>query len=102
MSEKNVASAVAYYKAMNDKNIAGMEKYLHPEVQFIGPLAELKGKQAVLEAAKRFVLLFKNLTIRAQLGAQQQARDGGHRRAAHRGAVARLSRCAQLQVRCRR
>ena len=37
MSKNNVATAVAFYTAMGEKNIAAMGKYLHPEVRFIGP-----------------------------------------------------------------
>ncbi len=49
-----------------------MEKYLHPEVHLIGPLANLKGKDAVLNAVKHLVAFFNKLTIRAQLGAGDQ------------------------------
>lgn len=72
MSEKNLASAVAYYQAMNRKDLSVMEKYLHPEVHLIGPLANLKGKDAVLNAVKHLVAFFNKLTIRAQLGAGDQ------------------------------
>jgi ketosteroid isomerase-like protein len=44
MAEKNVTSAEAYYKAMNDKDAAGVARHLHPDVQFIGPMATLAGK----------------------------------------------------------
>ncbi|MEI8364801.1 MAG: nuclear transport factor 2 family protein [Parachlamydiaceae bacterium] len=46
MSEKNVTSAVAYYQAMNNKDLSVIEKYLHPKVRFIGPMAEITGKDA--------------------------------------------------------
>lgn len=42
MSEKNIASAVVYYQAMGNKDLFTIEKYLHPEVQFIGPMADLR------------------------------------------------------------
>ncbi len=74
MSEKNVTSAVAYYQAMNDKNLVVIEKFLHPDVRFLGPLADITGKNAYLESLKRFFLLsFKKLTIRAQFGHGDQA-----------------------------
>ncbi|MDB6081062.1 MAG: hypothetical protein JWO53_334 [Chlamydiia bacterium] len=73
MSEKNVATAVAYYQAMGSQDLTTMEKCLHPEVQFIGPMAEMKGKEAVLEAAKRFCSMITKVTIRAQFGSNDQA-----------------------------
>src|SRR5258705_308768 len=73
MSNNNVAIAEAYYTAMSEKNLAGMEKYLHPDVHFIGPLAELTGKKLVLEGANRFIALFNTLTIRTKFGSGDQA-----------------------------
>jgi len=73
MNENNVAVAEAYYTAMKEKNVEGMGKYLHPDVQFKGPLVEIKGKEAFLEAAKGFVTFFKTLTIRAKFGSGDQA-----------------------------
>ncbi len=72
MSAKNIASAVAYYQAMNIKDLSAMEKYLHPEVRLIGPMADISGKDIVLNAVKHFAAIFKNLTIRAQCGAGDQ------------------------------
>ena len=68
MSEKNIASAVAYYQAINNKDISVMEKYLHPEVHLIGPLADITGKDAVLNTVKHILAVFNKLTIRAQFG----------------------------------
>ncbi len=45
MSQKNIASAVAYYQAMSNKDISVMEKYLHPEIHLIGPLADITGNK---------------------------------------------------------
>ena len=72
MSEKNLASAVAYYQAMNNKDLSTMEKYLHPEVRLIGPLADIKGKDAVLSSLKHLLSLLHKLTIRTQLGTGDQ------------------------------
>lgn len=58
MSKKNMIIAESYYKAMGDKDLEGIAKYLHPDVQFIAPLAKMTGKNAVLEAVKRFFSLF--------------------------------------------
>lgn len=72
MSEKNIASAVAYYQAINNKNLSVMEKYLHPEVHLIGPLSDIKGKDAVLNSLKHLLSVLKKLTIRAQFGKGDQ------------------------------
>ena len=72
MSEKNVALAVAYYQAMNNKDLSVMEKYLHEEVRLIGPIADITGKDAVLNSVKHLIAFFNKLTIRAQFGAGDQ------------------------------
>jgi ketosteroid isomerase-like protein len=41
VAETNVASAETYYKAMNDKDLAGIARHLHPDVRFISPVADL-------------------------------------------------------------
>ena len=48
MTQANVASAEAYYKAMSDKDLAGMARRLHPDVLLVTPMEELRGKEAVL------------------------------------------------------
>ena len=48
----SIETAEAYYEAMGSKNTQEMAKYLHPDVQFVGPLAEMKGKESVLDATK--------------------------------------------------
>ncbi len=68
MSEKNIASAVAYYQAMNNKDLSVMEKYLHPEVHLVSPLADVTGRDAVLNSIKNVVAALSRLTIRAQFG----------------------------------
>ena len=73
MSEKNVETAVAYYQAMNNKDISSLEKYLHPDVRLINPLADIIGKDAVLKAVKHLFTVFNKLTIRAQFGTGDQA-----------------------------
>ena len=73
MNKDNLSVAEAYYRAMGEKNILEMEKYLHPEVRLVGPLAEVDGKEATLEAASRFCGLLSKLTIRAKFGSGNQA-----------------------------
>lgn len=73
MSQTNVEIAESYYRAMEEKNMVQLEKYLHPDVTFIGPLAEVKGKEAVFEAAKGFSSFLKKMTVRAKFGSDTQA-----------------------------
>ena len=72
VAERNVASVEAYYKAMNDKDVASVARHLHPDIQFIGPLANLTGKEAVLEAAKRFIFFINEIRIHAKFGSEDQ------------------------------
>ncbi|MBZ5664908.1 MAG: nuclear transport factor 2 family protein [Acidobacteriia bacterium] len=71
-TEKNVASAVAYYQAMHNKDLAGMARHLCDDVRFIGPLAEMTGKDAVLETANRFMRLIKGIRVNARMGSGDQ------------------------------
>lgn len=73
MSSNNVEIAEAYYRALGAKEFQKVEQCLHPEIQFVGPLAEERGREAVLQAAKGFSQLFKTLTIRAKCGSGEQA-----------------------------
>lgn len=66
MNKSLISIAEAYYVAMGDKNITEMEKYLHPDIHFMGPLAEMKGKIAFIKATKEILNLFNTLTIRAK------------------------------------
>ena len=63
----------AYYKALAEKNIEKVKRYLHPEVQFSDPQENVISKEAVLKAAQGFIGIFKSLTIRAQFGSENQA-----------------------------
>jgi hypothetical protein len=63
----------AYYTAVGKKNVVEIEKYLHPDVNLIGPLASISGRPAILEATKHFTALFTALTIRAKFGSENQA-----------------------------
>lgn len=62
-----------YYRAMGERDFEKVERLLSSDVQFIGPLAKLKGKEAVIEATKRFTSLFKALNVRAKFGSNNQA-----------------------------
>jgi hypothetical protein len=65
---KNIAIAHAYYTAMAEKNNQLVEKYLHPEVHLIGPYGQKVGKEAVFEAAKKFMHMFKSIKIHSEFG----------------------------------
>ena len=64
MNETNITTAEAYYQGFNDNDIAAIGNCLDPAVQFIAPMGDLSGKDAVLEAAKRHLLILKNIKIR--------------------------------------
>jgi ketosteroid isomerase-like protein len=73
MNKNNLAIAEAYYAAMSENRVADMEQYLHPDVFFVGPLAEMTGRKAVIEAAKRIAPLFeKPIAIRAKFSSDDQ------------------------------
>ncbi len=68
----NIEIAKTYYNAVGVKNIDGIAKFLHPDVQFSGPLAKLKGKDAVLDATKNFANMFTSLKVRLVAGTNDQ------------------------------
>ncbi len=72
MTQMNVDVVEAYYEAMNRKDLMGMARCLHSNVQFLGPLAELTGKDIILEAVEGLFPLFKNIVVRAKLGSDTQ------------------------------
>lgn len=70
----NTAAIIdTYYKAVGEKKFDVVEKLLNPEVQFISPLAKWQGREAVLEATKKFTVVFKSLKLRATFGSKDQA-----------------------------
>ncbi len=73
MSEQEAATARAYYEAFARKDVADIARRLHPDVRFTGPLADLTGKEAVVEAAARLVGMSQGLQIRASFGGDGRA-----------------------------
>jgi len=73
MTEKNLASAVAYYKAMAGKDLPGMARHLHPDVRLVTPMEELTGKDAVIEAAQRLLNFIQSIKVHAKFGSEDQA-----------------------------
>jgi ketosteroid isomerase-like protein len=72
-TENNLISAEGYYQALQKRDVVGIARHLHPDVRFIGPLSDLTGKEAVLDAAKRFLTLLKSLTMHATFGSSERA-----------------------------
>lgn len=54
----------SYYTEMGNKNVENLEQYLHHDVEFIGPMAEMAGKEHVLNAAENFMNMFDSIEIR--------------------------------------
>lgn len=73
MDSRNMGLAGQYYTLMSEKKSDGVENFLHPEVEFHGPLATLKGKEAVFKSIQNFMKTFTSLKIRAQFGSNEQA-----------------------------
>ena len=73
MSKNTADIATAYYTAIGEKNVEAVAKYIHPDIRFIAPLGREIGKEAFLEAARKFTALFKSLTIRSSIGSKDQA-----------------------------
>lgn len=70
---ENMARAERYYILVGEKNAEAINEFLHPEVEFFGPLAAHKGREAVVEATRGFMNAFKTLVIRKKFGAGDQA-----------------------------
>lgn len=62
-----------YYTFLGKKNITELQKYLHEEVEFEGPLAKLKGKDAVIQANSNFMKMFNTLSIKTTFQSKDQA-----------------------------
>jgi hypothetical protein len=71
-NDRNLAVAEAYYHQMLQKNFVEMKKYLHQNVHFIGPLAEMHGRDAVVSAAKNLSEVLDNIKIRSKFVHQNQ------------------------------
>ena len=73
MTKDALAVAEGYYTAMGHKDLAAVERHLHPDIHLTGPMMDVRGKDAVLEAAKKFVEQFDTLTIRAKCASGNHA-----------------------------
>ena len=68
----NLTLAENYYYHMLHKNFDAMEKCLHPDVHFIGLLAEISGKSLVVDAAKNLCKGLKDIKIRARFSENEK------------------------------
>ena len=68
----NLNLAENYYNAMLAKDFDKMASYLHDNVHFIGPLAEMQGKNAVVTAAKNFGGILQDIQIRSRFASHDQ------------------------------
>ena len=72
-TKETITVARSYYDAMGRKDLPEIEKYLHPDVHFKAPLAQTKGKEALLESIEKFFSLFHSSTIHAKFGDEDSA-----------------------------
>lgn len=68
----NLKAAIGYYNAMLSTKYDEMGSYLDDNVHFIGPLAEMHGKDAVVSAARNLSQLLGDITIRSQFAHENQ------------------------------
>ncbi len=68
----NLNLAENYYNAMLAKNFDKMAGYLDDNVQFIGPLAEMQGKEQIVTAAKNFGGILQDIQIRSRFASHDQ------------------------------
>ena len=64
--------AESYYSAMLKKDFDTMSSYLDENVHFIGPLAEMHGKEAAVTAAKNFGGILQDIQIRSRFSSDNQ------------------------------
>lgn len=70
--DSNLDVALRYYDAMLNQRFDEMAEYLHENVEFIGPLANMNGKNEVVEAAKGFSGLIAKINIRSKCTSENQ------------------------------
>ncbi len=73
LTETTVNRALAYYGAVGSQNITGVAELMHPAARLIGPLGEVEGREAVLQAVTKFATLLKSLRVKASFGSEDQA-----------------------------
>lgn len=71
-TDSNITIAENYYRSMLQKNFDALGACLHPDVLFIGPLAEMAGKELVVEAAKNLSRILIDIKIRSRFSCGDQ------------------------------
>jgi hypothetical protein len=72
MDENLLVIAGAYLKAWDNKDLAEISKSLHSDVRFIGPMADVTGKEPVLASAMRMFPLMQGLNVRSIFNSDNQ------------------------------
>ncbi len=70
---KNKEIAEAYYTALNKKDVASIEKYVHPDIQLISPLGKASGKEAFMKSITFFSSFLLTIKVHTILGSDDQA-----------------------------
>lgn len=73
MNTNNLTVAKALYTAIGKKNLASVEQYIHPDIKFISPFSQIRGKTSYLDTVNGFTNMFNSLTIRAAFASDNQA-----------------------------
>jgi hypothetical protein len=63
--KQNLTTAISYYQAMVNNDFDKLECYLNQDVRLISPLSEITGKTNVINAAKNFAKLLKDIDIKS-------------------------------------
>jgi hypothetical protein len=71
-SPNHLNVAENYYHAMLQKDFDTMASCLHQDVHFIGPLAEMRGKEPVVSAAKALSQILSDIHIRSRFASGNQ------------------------------
>lgn len=71
-NKNNVAIAETYYRQMLQRNFDAMADCLHPDVNLIGPLAEIYGKNSVVDSAKNLRKILNHIEIHSKFSSENQ------------------------------
>ncbi|MEY8872644.1 nuclear transport factor 2 family protein [Francisella philomiragia] len=69
---KNLETVINYYAAMLDNKFDTMSTYLDDNVTIISPLDELHGRDNVINAAKNFGAMLKEIDIKSKFSKDNQ------------------------------
>ena len=73
MASNIVKVAQAYLEAWQKRDAEGIAKQVHPEVQFVGPIAQTKGKEAYISGATRMFPLLKEIKVHTKFFDEDKA-----------------------------